>query len=105
MNKVVPLYMLVTMDDGSVWQIPVWLIAENRALHFAHEFNNDVHQSLAQDTLPLFAEDKYEIKDWAENMMKWEDVEAYAVCKFSAQPPDFEDDWVNGDKEFVYESE
>ena len=91
----------VTMPDGSVWGVPVYIIARNRAEHYSHEFDFDVERSLQEDTLPAF-EDDYEITDWAEGHMNWEDVEKYAfLVKPAPTDSDFQEGWCNGDKEVV----
>lgn len=96
MNK----YMTVKMDDGSVWGVPVEMIANHRAKHYAHEFGGDVAQSLKEDTLPLFEEDSYEIEDWAVNNMNWSDFDGHQVKISEAPAPDFQEAWMNGEKAF-----
>lgn len=91
----------VEMPDGSVWGVPVDVIARNRAAHYAGEFDGDIEKSLVEDTLPLFAEDDYEIEDWAVNNMNWTDVAAHAIRLRDAAPmtpDDFQDGWVTGEK-------
>jgi hypothetical protein len=88
----------VTFSDGSRYAIPVIEIARNRAAEYADEFDGDEERSLNEDTIPLFAEDPYEIKDWASNNMNWEDVEEFAVL-IGKNPIDFEEEWGNAKKE------
>lgn len=98
MNK----YLQITMPDGSKWGVPVDIIARNRAEFYAdRDFDGDVERSLAEDTVPIFEEDEYAIEDWAANNMNWSDVEAHAVKLTEAPQPDFQEAWVNGDKEIV----
>ena len=93
--------LIVTMPDGSRWGVPVDLIARDRAKHYAGEFDGDVERSLAEDTVPLFADD-YEIIDWAQNNMNWKDVEAHAGRMAESEPDfDYQEGWVNGDKQLV----
>ena len=94
--------LIVEMPDGSRWGVPVILIARNRAAAYAKEFDGDVELSLDEDTIPLFEGDEFEIIDWAQNNMNWEDVEAHA-CRMAQSEPDhdFQDGWVNGNKELV----
>lgn len=91
----------ITMPDGSKWAVPVEMIARNRAAHYASEFDGDVERSLAEDTLPLFADDDYEIEDWAANNMNWSDFNGHQVKIKDAEPPDFQEAWVNGEKEVI----
>lgn len=97
MNTIIDKELHVTMPDGSVWAVPVQLIATNRAEYYAGEFGGDVNRSLAEDTLPLFRSDDFEIEDWAANNMDWSDVQHAAKC-VSAGDVDFQEGWVNGDK-------
>ena len=93
----------VTMPDLTLWDIPVDVIARNRAAAYAEEFNNDIELSLKEDTLPLFESNEYEIKDWAANNMNWDDVKE--VAKFVSNKimtdGDFQEGWVNGNKEIL----
>lgn len=88
------------MPDGSLWDVPVMAIARHRAAYYADEFDGDVERSLKEDTLPLFADDDYQIKDWASNNMDWSDV-AEVAWQFSKSKTDFQEGWVNGRKEIV----
>lgn len=92
--------LLITMPDGSVWSVPVQIIANNRAVNFAHEFNGDINKSLIEDTYPLFEEDEFEIEDWAANNMNWSDVESHAI-KVSSGYVDFQNGWINGKKRII----
>lgn len=91
----------VEMDDGSVWEVPVMVVARNRAKHYADEFDGDIGKSLEEDTIPFFASDSYEIIDWAENNMNWEDVEQFATMVQGTDAIDYQDSWVNGPKEVL----
>lgn len=90
----------VTMPDGSVWAIPVLVIAVCRAEHFIDEYDGDLDRSLLEDTLPLFREDESEIEDWARNNMNWADVRDMAVQWLSpSNETDFDEGWANGEVE------
>lgn len=94
-------YMTVEMQDGSIWGVPVEMIARNRAAHYAGEFGGDVERSLAEDTVPLFEADNYEIRDWAANNMNWMDFDGHQVRLKDAPPPDFQEAWMNGKTGFA----
>jgi len=98
MSTIIDKELHITMPDSSVWAAPVQLIATNRAEYYAREFGGDVNRSLAEDTLPLFRSDDFEIEDWAANNMNWSDVQHAAKC-ISPGDVDFQDGWVNGEKE------
>ena len=94
--------MIVTMPDGSRWGVPVDVIARDRAKNYANEFGGDAERSLAEDTIPLFTESEFEIIDWAANNMNWDDVKTHASrMASSAVEPDYQEGWVNGDKQLV----
>lgn len=87
--------------DGSVWGVPVDVIARHRAAHYAHEFGGDVERSLAEDTLPLFEEDHYSVQDWAFDRMNWSEVAEHARKLKDAPEPDFNGAWRAGVAEVV----
>lgn len=93
-------YMTVEMPDGSKWGVPVEMIARDRAKIYAHEFDGDIERSLAEDTLPLFEADDYEIQDWAVNNMNWSDFNGHQVKLSNPSPAYFEDAWLSCDKGF-----
>lgn len=88
----------IKLENGEIWAVPVAAIARDRAKNYASEFDNDIERSLKEDTEPLFAEDPFEIQDWAANNMNWEDVSAVAfrVEGSKAAELDFQEAWVNG---------
>ena len=92
--------LIVTMSDGSRWAVPVEIIARDRAKNYASEFDGDIERSLAEDTIPLFTAHEFEIIDWAQNNMNWDDVKQHAG-RMSHSEPDYQEGWVNGDKELV----
>lgn len=74
--------LVVTSENGTQWAIPIRAIAINRATSYAPEFGGNVDRSLAEDTLPLFEQDDYEIWDWlAGNMNSDECVGAEIVAE------------------------
>lgn len=93
----------VDMPDGSRWDVPVMIVAQNRAEYYKDEFDGDIERSLEEDTLPLFKADSYEIHDWAANNMSWSDVVEFAERVFldGKTAVDFEDGWANGEYEII----
>ena len=94
----------VEMPNGDKYDVPVAVIARDRASYYAGEFGGGIEQSLAEDTLPLFTATPFEIQDWAANNMDWRDVEKAAV-RVLQRPAlslkDLQEGWVNGEKEIV----
>ena len=97
-------YLRVTFRNGERYDIPVSVIARDRASCYAFEFNGDIEQSLKEDTLPLFDECDYEIEDWAVNNMNWSEVVQYArrVDTLSMTAMEYQEGWMNGEKEIVW---
>ena len=91
--------MHVTMEDGSMWSVPVWVIALHHASFYSKEKNRDANWILEHETVPLFNEGSFEIEDWATSDMNWSDVEEFATC-IEEPKPDYAVDWVDGDKMF-----
>ena len=93
----------VEMGDGSHWDIPVGVIAVSRAKHYVDEFAGSLLQSYTDDTMLLFATEKDEIIDYAANNMNWSDVARYAIKVKEDDPVDYQEGWVNGEKEVLNE--
>lgn len=96
---------VVTMPDGSRWAVPLMVIATDRAQQYAGEFDGDLERSLAEDTLPLFAEDSYAVHDWAANNMNWSDVVHAAEQLEPPEETDYQDGWINGEYAVVIKQE
>lgn len=87
----------VTMPDGSEWDVPAEIIAKSRADYYCSvdaetEFDEEYEYTLS---------DHEELIDWAENNMNWEDVEKFAQPLGARTKTDYQEGWVNGDKEVV----
>lgn len=93
-------FMTVELPDGSLWGGPVEMIARHRAEFYAREFGGDVERSLAEDTIPLFESDDYEIQDWAVDQMDWSDFDGHQVKLKGPADPDFNVAWLSGPKGF-----
>ena len=95
-------YLRITMGDGSKWDIPAKPIVEARARYYAKSDTgketgikfDKVFKQLVEDT------DDYDIEDWASNNMNWSDVKDVAE-KVSVMEVDFQEGWVNGEKEVI----
>ena len=88
--------MHVTMDDLTVWAVPVQAIADSRDEHYADD---------KEDTIGFIRNkslEQYEIKDWAANNMNWSDVKEFAAKVESAfVEPDWQEGWISGEKKLV----
>lgn len=96
-------FLKVTMPDRSKWKIPIRVIIVDRARYYLKEFKS-LEESL-EDTLEVFEDDAYEVEDWASNNMDWTDVENYAIRikDTGMSSEDFQEGWVNGEKEIIEE--
>jgi len=104
MTKIDEKILRVTMPDGSKWDVPVRKIAEHRARYYMKDPElGTFEKSYNEDTIPLFESDDYEIEDWSANNMNWKDVVAFArkVESHKMADSDFQEGWINGDKEIV----
>jgi hypothetical protein len=95
-------YLRVTMEDGSKWDVPAKIIAEDRARYYACEETkfSEKFNRVYEEELRYCLDDDYEIEDWAANNMNWVDVQAIAV-KVSIKEVNFQEGWVNGEKEVI----
>lgn len=94
-------YIQLSQTSGHVYEIPVAAVAENRAktmqeLH-PDEFAN-IEAAMA-DTVELFKDSLYDIKDWASNNMNWSDLEPHArLIRFTPPETQFhEGEWTYHD--------
>lgn len=87
---------------AGTFAIPVDVIARDRATHYAPlEFDGNVERSLAEDTMPLFEADPFEVRDWASNNMNWSDVAMVAFKLAPPELPDMQEAWNNGEKDVI----
>lgn len=94
-------YLRVTMPDGSKWDVPARTIARNRAQYYARKVKTPAAMArVYSEEFDATYDDDRELMDWAGSNMNWEDVSAQAVLANPARP-DFQEGWVNGDKEIV----
>jgi hypothetical protein len=91
-------FMTLTLPDGSVWGVPIDMIALHRAKNYAREFDGDVQKSLNEDTLPLFESDTYAIHDYAAGNMNWSDFDGHQQQLRPPSPPNFERAWLSASK-------
>ena len=88
-------FLRVTMPDGSKWDIPVHLIQMDRARYYAEKDGSTVDKIMQE---PL---DDGDIVDWAANNMNWEDVASRAERATLPKEVDWQEGWLNGDKQVV----
>ena len=66
MNKPASGTAMFSFPDGRVVHVPVKSIAKHRVVHHRHQFNDNIVESLANDTLPLFSgiNGRYWVENW-----------------------------------------
>lgn len=94
------------INDGSVWGVPVSVVARNRAEYYApRDFGGDVERSLKEDTLPLFEAYDNEALDWLRNNMNPCDIANHLV---RLRHPDsyvsIADQWFSDEHDFIVET-
>lgn len=90
--------LLVTMENGEVWSVPAAMVALNRFYSYA---DTDPPPD-GEDPAALYAEtlaDDCELTDWAAGNMNWKDLSWIARRITTPHLPDYQEGWVNGDKE------
>lgn len=84
--------LIVTMPNGEKWEIPTNIIVRNRA----KTRKEDIAESKSYfDSYPD------ELIDWATNNMNWKDVENYATRVGNPDDVDYDEGWINGEKELI----
>jgi hypothetical protein len=87
-------FLRITMPDGSLWDVPAEIIAENRAEYYEEDGYDEEFQYTLDDDSVLI--------DWAANNMDWVDVKDHAVQVVSPDVEvNFQEGWMNGNKEVV----
>lgn len=92
-------YLQVTMPDGSKWNVPAKIIAENRADYYGKK--EPPYKKTFKEEFAHAMSDPEDLIDWAANNMNWSDVESVAKLSEDANPIDFQEGWCNGEKEVI----
>lgn len=91
----------VLFENGECYDIPVDVILDSRAEHYADVDGIDFEEYVKLE--PHDSVDDYDIKDWASNNMDWSDVKVYAVKVHESNHFDYEYAFTNADKEVINE--
>lgn len=98
----------ITMEDGSVWEVPALPIAQLRADDYAerNSADGDWRDSEWDDEVESALTDDYDLGDYARNNMNWSDVvKLGAKCVTEPTPPDYEQLWCNAECELAERAE
>ena len=96
-------YMSVEFSDGSIFRIPIGIIALARADYFAKKEGEDdpvKYSTIYEEEYQYTLSSDAELLDWAANNMNWSDVEEYAI-QVDQKDIDFEKEWPNTVKAVV----
>ena len=93
-------YLVMTMPNGEIWQIPAEIIANSRANYYGEKEGPEMRKEEYEYTL----NDNLELIDWAANNMNWSEVKEFAKKIKEADPileDAFEECWRNGEREII----
>lgn len=85
----------VNMPDGSQWEVPCSVIAEDRAVYYAEDTDKEKrpYDEVYKETMS----DMDILIDWGENNMNWSYLKQYANIVKNPNV-DYEEGWANGYK-------
>ena len=101
-------YIKVLFSNGEIYHIPASIVAHERATYYAnHDIGKQKTDLPSKEWAECFKKerdytlgDDFEIIDWANNNMNWEDVEKHAILIDSeAKPINKQKEWVNNEPE------
>lgn len=92
----------VEMGDGSKWDVPAEIVANDRAAHFT-TYQSGIEKGNSFKQEKEFAlQDNEALLDWAENNINWKDIGPHAK-RVKTGTIDYQEGWVNGHKEVIEE--
>ena len=97
-------YVYVTFSNGETYRIPATEIAESRANYYADidsEGDESVYDVIFKQEYNYTMNDNFELIDWAENNMNWQDLQGVAEYVGQDDHIDYENEWCNADKEIL----
>lgn len=92
------------MEDGTIWDIPIEVIAKDYAYYLAYTDDADSYDVLDDEVISIFEEDHKEILEWLSGDMDWDAVESVAELvqpSLFADPSTYNEGITNGFKEIV----
>ena len=99
MAEKLEMWLQVQMPDGSWWEVPAKVVADNRASYYAAKEEPGHRTGIYEEEFEFTLKDEYELEDWAANNMNWSEVAKYARRADERTPEvDFQEGWINGEK-------
>jgi len=68
--------LLITLEDGSIWVVPVEVIIQHHAKYHAHMYDGDIEKTIVEHT-KVVLKSPFEVEDWIESSMEWTDIEEH----------------------------
>lgn len=98
-------WLQVEQTNGSTWEVPAKLVAENRANYFSDIIEGDgikKEMDCFAETFNETIKDNELLIDWAEQNMDWSEVSDFARLRDDPnRDTDFDEGWLNGMKQVV----
>ena len=98
---------LVKFSDGKTYAIPAEFVANARAKYYADKDvlkNGGVFAEIFQQEFEFTMKDNFELLEWLENNMNWEDVEEIAeLYNVEYKPANYDDEFSSTSKEVIDE--
>ena len=86
--------LIIKFHKGINYEIPARIIAEQRAQYYASIDGYDLDSQEYLDEMNYALEDEFEIFDWVQNNMNWQDLKSYAI-RIEDELFDPEKEWEN----------
>ena len=93
-------YLRVTFNGGETYDVPLMVVARDRADWEADDHGGSAERALAEYVVPLFLANPGEAIEWAACDMNWSDLAPHAV-RVAPAVPDYEDEWPDSLKRIV----
>ena len=87
-------YIQFQADDGSWWEVPALVVANNRATYYAAR-----EPGVYTEEYTYTIENDDELIDWAQNNMNWDDVKDKATMFCGPPSLNMQAAWTNGHME------
>jgi len=101
-------WIYITIEEtGDIYRVPVYAIVFSKAEYYAKIDETTIEESIFKEVIEEFNADNFEILDWAQDNMNWEDVSDFAelVSKKIIKKVNWQENWVNGEWEIPYSGE
>jgi len=88
-------FLIVKFHKGVTYKIPAAFIAADRAKYYMGVDGYDEDSQEYLDEFNRALDDEFELFDWVQNNMNWEELKQTAI-RVETDPIDFEEEWQDG---------